>query len=552
MEQAKQVRGLAGGAKDAARARVGGVRRRVPGATRLENAVLALPAVAALIFFGMWRLLDRREEAAARRRIEHTASQAALRLQDYIGARLLVVESLAREASAGLLADEESFVMHAATLQAQLGGLLAINRIDAGGRIEWVSPREPNQRAIGKNVFEHPDAAPAAQRAKAEEQPAVTQPLVLFQGVKGFASYFPVHGAYGAYDGFVNGVFDAAALVQAALHDRLLEDYSVDVRDAGMNVFTTPGYDDAAPAIATHAVRVMDRSWQIAVRPSAATWERLRPRRQDLWLALLEGGCLVAGVLVWSWRRARVVRRRLESELRRANKMEALGRFAGGVAHDMNNLLTAVTGNAELALTEPGLPPDAREALDEVLSVARRGAEMTRSLLAFSRSEAVVPQLFDPARQIQALLPMLRHLIRRDHEVQTELPEGLGAVRMDPTQLDQILLNLVVNAVDATPEGGRITIRVRRAPRVDRADGLVVEVEDDGVGIPAANLEAIFEPFFSTKEHKGTGLGLAQVWDCAQRAGGRVSVRSEEGKGACFQVWLPLVVVPQSGERKNA
>jgi signal transduction histidine kinase len=506
-------------------------------ATRRENLMLALPVVAALALFGIWALLDARELDAARRQVELATRQAAVRLQDYVQARLLVVSSLAHEVGGGLLAEEEAFVAHAESLQAQLGGFLAVNRIDGDGRILWVSPRGPNALARDRNVFQHPDAATFARAAAASGNPSVTGPLLLFQGRRGFATYFPL-SREGRFAGFVNGVFDSEALVQASLRMELLEDYEIRVSDEGQEVFGSPGYAAAEPGLAaSRPAAIMGRVWQVDLRPDAATLARVRPRRQDLWLGLTEATCLVAGLLAFGWRRSRVAQRRLEAELRQANKMEALGRFAGGVAHDMNNLLTAVTGNAELARDDPALPSTAREPLDEILKVAQRGAEMVRSLVAFSRSEPVAPRVFDPANQVRAFLPMVRHLARGAHVLRTELAEGLGLVRMDPTQLDQILLNLVVNAVDAMPEGGTLTIRLRAARA--GGDGLVLEVEDTGVGIPAHLLDAIFEPFFSTKADKGTGLGLAQVWDCAQRAGGRVAVQSEVGRGACFQVWLP-------------
>ncbi|HEU6450626.1 MAG TPA: ATP-binding protein [Gemmatimonadaceae bacterium] len=243
----------------------------------------------------------------------------------------------------------------------------------------------------------------------------------------------------------------------------------------------------------------------------------------------------------------------LEAQLRQSQKMEAVGQLAGGVAHDFNNLLTVIKAHTFIALE--GLPEDApaRADLVAVNKAAGRAADLTRRLLAFSRKQLLQPRVLDLNAAVSGVLPMLERLIGEDIEVVTQLDPSLHTVSADPAQLEQVIMNLAVNARDAMPHGGvfRIgTINVELlAPRaVD--DGftmqpgsyVVLEVGDTGVGMDAATRARIFEPFFTTKEQgKGTGLGLAMVYGIVKQSGGYVRAESEPGMGTRFEIWLPRV-----------
>ena len=241
-------------------------------------------------------------------------------------------------------------------------------------------------------------------------------------------------------------------------------------------------------------------------------------------------------------------RRHLEEQLRQAQKMEAVGKLAGGVAHDFNNLLTAIIGFASLAGDDLPSGSPAHEALKQIRRSAEQAASLTRQLLAFGRRQILQPETLDLGEVVSHLVPMLRRLIGEDILVVTDLAAGLPYVRADRTQVQQVLLNLAVNARDAMPRGGQLTIRTgtvtvpRHAATTDVAPGhyVVLEVSDTGQGIDTSLVDRIFEPFFTTKAFgHGTGLGLSTVYGIAKQSGGDVEVRSSPGQGATFRVLLP-------------
>ncbi|MBN1475716.1 PAS domain S-box protein [Candidatus Sumerlaeota bacterium] len=244
-------------------------------------------------------------------------------------------------------------------------------------------------------------------------------------------------------------------------------------------------------------------------------------------------------------------RKRLETQLRQAQKMEAIGQLAGGVAHDFNNLLLAIRGNVELVLEQlPEKDPN-REDLEEVIKAADRAAVLTRQLLAFSRQQMLRMVSLDLNDLIANLIKMLRRLIRESIDLGFEPGPNLPAIHADPGQIEQVLMNLCVNASDAMPEGGRLSIATR-AVTVDPESPLgeamerggecvLLRVEDTGCGIEEGDLSHIFEPFFTTKEvGRGTGLGLATVFGIVKQHGGQIDVHSTVGQGARFDIHFPV------------
>ncbi|HEU4587197.1 MAG TPA: PAS domain S-box protein [Gemmatimonadales bacterium] len=242
--------------------------------------------------------------------------------------------------------------------------------------------------------------------------------------------------------------------------------------------------------------------------------------------------------------------RRLEEQVRQAQKMEAVGRLAGGVAHDFNNILTAVLSNAELAQVRlaRGLPPDTE--LGQIIHAGRRAASLTRQLLSFTRRQVVQPRAVDLNQVLGQLVELLRRLIGEDIRLDLALAETPCVVLADPHQIEQVVMNLVVNAREAMPNGGVLTIAtlpaevgdVRRwlGPEADATGYLALTVRDTGVGMDAATQARIFEPFFTTKPvGQGTGLGLATAYAIVEQIGGRISVASEPGQGATFTILLP-------------
>jgi two-component system, cell cycle sensor histidine kinase and response regulator CckA len=246
-------------------------------------------------------------------------------------------------------------------------------------------------------------------------------------------------------------------------------------------------------------------------------------------------------------------RRNLESHLVQTQKMEAIGRLAGGVAHDFNNMLTVITGYGRWLLEQiPGGSLLAENAA-EILLAADRAAALTNQLLAFSRNQIVQPIIFDLNGLVTRFDPMLRRLIGEDVELVITTSPDLGLIRADPAQIQQVVLNLVVNARDAMPEGGKLTIETANAeigeesarayPDWPPGDYVVLGVSDTGCGIDEQIKTHIFEPFFTTKEvGKGTGLGLSSVYGTVKQGGGFIRVESEPGTGAVFRIYFPRVV----------
>ena len=255
-------------------------------------------------------------------------------------------------------------------------------------------------------------------------------------------------------------------------------------------------------------------------------------------------------------------RRRAEEALLHAQKMEAVGRLAGGIAHDFNNLLTAIRGNAELLMHHLGNDPARVADVEEILHASDRAASMTRQLLAFSRKHTLAPVRLDVNELAENVTRLSRRLIGPEITLEIKAGRGLHAVMADPSQLEQLLLNLVLNARDALPQGGRIVVHTdnRQLPdgtpesaRADVPTGsyVLLQVTDNGMGMDQATQARIFEPFFTTKEPgRGTGLGLSTVYGIVRQMGGGVTVLSERNQGATFSVFLPAMT--QLQERTNA
>lgn len=248
-------------------------------------------------------------------------------------------------------------------------------------------------------------------------------------------------------------------------------------------------------------------------------------------------------------------RRQLEDQLRQAQKMEAVGMLAGGVAHDFNNLLTIITGYSQLVLNSLRVDDPNRYSVEQILKAAERAAGLTQQLLAYSRRQVLQPKVLDINRLVSSLTTMLQRLIGEDVDLRLVLRPDVGRIHADAGQVEQVLMNLVVNARDAMPNGGMLTVETanveldesytNRHMEVKSGSYIMLAVSDNGAGMDEATSARLFEPFFTTKgAGKGTGLGLSTVFGIVKRCGGSLQVSSELGRGTSVKVFLPRIDQP--------
>ncbi len=264
--------------------------------------------------------------------------------------------------------------------------------------------------------------------------------------------------------------------------------------------------------------------------------------------AIHDGNGETAGFI--SMQRDISARKRLEQQFLQAQKMEAVGHLAGGLAHDFNNILGIIIGYADLILLDPSLLEGPRSRLQEIKKAADRGAAVTRQLLAFSRKQLLQSKIMDLNEVVKDTVEMLGRLLREDIELETELAPDLGMIHADPTGIDQIILNLAVNARDAMPDGGKLTIESANVrfdadvlnPELPAGDYVLLAVSDTGIGMDSEIQRHIFEPFFTTKgREQGTGLGLSTVYGIVKQSSGHIRIYSEIGQGTTFKVYFPRV-----------
>jgi len=246
-------------------------------------------------------------------------------------------------------------------------------------------------------------------------------------------------------------------------------------------------------------------------------------------------------------------RKRTAEQLIQAQKMEAVGQLSGGIAHDFNNLLTVIVGNAEYLADRLKVRPDLQKLAEAIVGAGIRGAELTQRLLAFSRRQALTPKEVDCNAMIGSMQTLLRRTLREDIEIETFLEPNLRDAIADPAQLESAILNLALNAQDAMPEGGCLSVSTSNAeldeayrdvhPEIAPGKYVMIAVTDDGTGMPPDVLERVFEPFFTTKEvGKGSGLGLSMVYGFIKQSAGHVTIYSEPGLGTTVRMYLPVTV----------
>jgi PAS domain S-box-containing protein len=298
---------------------------------------------------------------------------------------------------------------------------------------------------------------------------------------------------------------------------------------------------------------------RLTLKVGSAAPPEYRFRRKDhswVWLESVGNNLLndvaVGGIVVTS--RDVTTRRGLEEQVRQSQKMEAVGRLAGGIAHDFNNLLMVIQGYAEIVRHEGNVSPEIRKNVDTIVRATTSAANLTRQLLSFSRKHQFVPQALDLNSLVEQMSEMLLGVLREEMDFVVKLQPQAGSISADPGQIEQVIMNLVVNARDAMPKGGKLTLETahigREKARLGRSplpsgDYVMLSVSDTGIGMDAETQSRMFEPFFTTKsKEEGTGLGLSVLYNIVRSFGGHVRVSSEVGRGSTFRIYFPRVSAP--------
>ena len=299
---------------------------------------------------------------------------------------------------------------------------------------------------------------------------------------------------------------------------------------------------------------------RVTLKVGSAAPPEFRFCRKDhtwVWLESVGNNLLndvaVGGIVVTS--RDVTTRRGREEQVRQSQKMEAVGRLAGGIAHDFNNLLMVIQGYAEIVRQEESVTPEIRKNVDTIVRASTSAASLTRQLLSFSRKHQFTPQVLDVNSLVDQMSEMLLGVLREEMDLVVNLDPHAGCISADPGQIEQVIMNLVVNARDAMPKGGKLTLETvhigREKARLGRSSGLpagdyvMLAVSDTGIGMDAETQSRIFEPFFTTKsKEEGTGLGLSVLYNIVRASGGHVRVSSELGRGSTFRIYFPRVSAP--------
>jgi signal transduction histidine kinase/CheY-like chemotaxis protein len=522
--------------------------------TRVPHlSLLTFLGLSLSVLFAAWKFRDN-DTRAGQQEADLVTEQVARRLEESLRSQLIGVEVILAAIREGKIENRESFEAYSRTVLDNFDGLLAINWVDAYGVVRWVTPTEENAAALDLDLRENEIAGPILEEARRTRQPRMTPPLELYQGGLGVATYFPLVSDDGWVEGFVNGVFRLQPVLETVFSGGALDEYVLWVRDGIVDIrgaersFLSGSKKEI---LAAQVVTILDRKWKLSCSPNLQAWSLARTSFHLTFLALGLGlaAALAIGLHFHSARqrsrqRDLEVRSELEGRLLQAQKMEAVGRLAGGVAHDFNNLLTAILGNADLVEDLSVLDDDARAALNQIRIAGDRATRLTSQLLTISRRQVVPSPAIDLNCEIRTLDGVLRRLVRENIQFVTSIAEERSVIDLDAGQLSQIVINLVVNAVEAMPEGGRLLLTTEpmgRGPEGRPGRWAVLSVEDTGAGMDENTRLRALEPFFTTKGlARGTGLGLATVDGITTSAGGQVRIETQPTAGTKVSVWFPI------------
>ena len=531
---------------------------------------LLLPAIFGLativVALTFWQLLLSHSRAEIRSAAKEQASFVKTKTESELRARVLPLERLAGRWQVRDRSDED-MESDARLVMSGYPAYQAIEWVDATFHVLWVASDEGNRSEIGADLSAVPVLRAALEDADHSKSTMVVPRVDLRQGRRGFLVCVPMYSEE-KLSGFLVAVFRYQELLSSILQG-VAPDYWVALYDGNEAVYSRIVAQPAREGLYVQEANIEFRqlTWRALVWPGSRT---AAYGRSALPTAILGGGIVLALILAFAvymaetahlnvkkleatnreLKREIVGREQAEESLRHAQKMEAVGRLAGGVAHDFNNLLMIIRGQAALSQNNVGLGSTLRRELGEIVRAADRASSLTRKLLAFGRRQVLQPRVLDLNALVTQVAEVLPPVLGEDIKLSMDLDPELGRVKADSAQLEQVIMSLVFNAREAMPRGGELTIQaancdLNAAPGVQAGPHVMLAVRDTGHGMDEKTQSHLFEPFFTTKDRsKGSGLGLATVYGTVNQSGGCVKVSSKPGLGTTIQIYLPRVEEP--------
>ena len=486
------------------------------------------------------------------------------KIESVLQARTLPLELLGRRWEIRGEINDIDMESDAALVMSGLPAYQSLEWVDPTFHVRWASRKPPADATSGAALVYDSAQTAALKSVAATGRMTVSGPLNLPDGGRGFLVCVPFRPELNPA-GFIIGVFRYRDLFDSILQD-VAQDYWVAVYDGGDEVYVRTGAvppQKNTPAQAENA-QFGQRTLQARIWPKSEKlgYESILPQItfvggmiMALWLALTIYMAETAKLRNKKLEAEIIGREQAEEALRHAQKMEAVGRLAGGVAHDFNNLLMVIQGQATLSLRSFFPGELLRRNLESILRAAERASTLTRQLLALSRKQVLQPKVLNFNNLVAQVAEFLPPLIGEDIRLVMKLDPELGRVSADPSQVEQVLMNLVVNARDAMPDGGELTIQTanvhldetsaQRYPGFRPGPHVTLAVKDTGHGMDSETLSHAFEPFFTTKErNKGTGLGLSTAYGIVEQSGGAISISSEPGFGTAITMYFPRTEEP--------
>ena len=534
---------------------------------------LLLPAIVGLsTFVGvliLWQRLLTKQYADIQTATETQALFVKNKLESDLSQRTLPLELLGGRLQVYSQDENADLESDASLVMSRYPVYRAILWIDPKFNMRWRLPQRGNAGSLGTDLFSDARTRVAFKAAADSGNVTVTRAANLQHGEAGLLVCVPVFPEE-KLDGFLVGVLTYHDLFDSMLQN-VAQDYWVAVYDGDQEIYSRPGANPRgkSPWAKDADIEFRQISWRVRVWPKSET---LAYARSPLPRVTFVGGILLASLLAFAvfmaesaQLQARQVeatnkelnreianRKQTEETLRQAQKMEAVGQLAGGVAHNFNNMLMVIRGHAALSLDRIHSGHPLRRELNEIVKTADRASSLTRQLLAFSRKQMLQLRVLDLNTLINQMAELLPPVLGQDIHLTMDLESELGRVKIDAAQMEQVIMNLVLNARDAMPTGGDLTITtanaqideawVRLNPGVHPGPHVVLAVRDTGQGMDEDTQARMFDPFFTTKDrNKGTGLGLSTVYGIIDQSGGSIAVSSKPGEGTTIQIFLPRV-----------